>query len=94
MKFTYKKEASVNVGQKLYGIVADSRYTEGGCFLVTVDFIDYNNEEVVFVVDQPCNYVYCSFSGMEYFVFESKEEAEGKISELAFGTGLWIYHWE
>ncbi len=91
MKFTYKKETNLEVGQKLYGIVAVSIYTIDGVHPVIVDNIDYNNEEVIFKVRQPCWYVSCSFREMEDFVFESKEEATDKMSSLEFGMGLQAY---
>lgn len=91
MKFNYKKEVNVEIGQMLYGIIAVSTYTYNGVYPVIVDDIDYNNEEVIFKVDQPCKYVSCSFYEMEDFVFESEEEAENKIDILEFGVGLQAY---
>lgn len=48
MKFEYKKECSLQVGQELYGIIGVSLYTQEGVFPVTVGSIDYNEEEVIF----------------------------------------------
>ena len=93
MKFEYKKEANIEVGQKLFGIVEVSIYTYDGVQPIIVDEIDYNAGEVIFKVDQPCGYVSCSFSEMEDFVFESKEEAENKMNCLEFGVGLRMYEY-
>lgn len=91
MKFEYKKETNVREGQKLFGIVAVSIYTYDGVYPITVNDIDYNREEVIFKIDQPCGYVSCNFRDMEYCVFESQEEAENKMSSLEFGFGLQAY---
>ena len=93
MKFTYKKETNLEIGQKLYGIIAVSIYTYDGVHPVTVYEIDYNNEEVIFEVEQPCRYVSCTFREMEDYVFESKEEAENAESNTEFGMGPWAYEW-
>lgn len=91
MKFEYENKANINVGQKLYGIVEVSIYTYDGVCPITVYYIDYDEKEVIFKVDQPCGYVSCYFSEMEDFVFESKEEAENKMDSLEFGVGLRMY---
>jgi len=88
MNFTYKKETNLTIGQKLYGIIAVSRYTYDGIHTVTVHDIDYNNECVIFKVDQPCGYVFCSFDEMKYYVFETEEEAKTRTHSLEFGEGL------
>jgi hypothetical protein len=91
MKFTYKREANIEIGQKLYGIIATSIYTHDGVHPVTVYKIDYNNEEVIFVVKQPCRYVSCNFRDMEDYVFESEKEASDKKANLKFGVGMYAY---
>lgn len=91
MEFKYKKETNIEVGQKLYGIIAVSTCTYDGVYPIIVDRIDYNNEEVIFKIDQPCGYVTCSFMGMEDFVFESEAEAKNEMSNLEFGAGLYKY---
>jgi hypothetical protein len=93
MKFEYKKETNLKIGQKMYGIIDVSIYTYDGVHPITVYEIDYNNDEVIFEVDQPCRYVACRFCEMEDFVFESKEEAENAESKLDFGVGLYAYSW-
>ena len=92
MKFEYEKRTNIQIGQKLYGIVAVSIYTCDGVYPIIVDGIDYNYEEVIFKIDQPCKLVSCHFNEMEDFVFESKEEADNKISSLEFGAGLQVYY--
>lgn len=92
MRFEYKKEANIKGGQKLFGIIAVSCCTYDGIYPITVYDIDYNNEEVIFEVDQPCEYVSCSFSEMEYLVFESEEEAKTMKSKLKFEDGLYAYN--
>ena len=92
MKFEYEKKTNVKIGQKLYGIVAVSIYTYDGVYPITVDTIDYNYEEVIFKIDQPCKLVSCGFNEMEEFVFESREEADNKIGSLEFGVGLEVYN--
>ena len=92
MEFNYEKNANITVGQKLYGIIEVSIYTYDGVYPITVDYIDYNEEEVIFKIDQPCRYVSCYFSEMKDFVFESEENAESKMKELKFGVGLHAYY--
>ena len=93
MKFEYKKETNLKIGQKLYGIIECSIYTYDGVYPITVYEIDYNNEEIIFEVEQPCKYVACRFYEMEKLVFESEEEAKKAESELDFGEGLYSYDW-
>ena len=91
MKFEYQKSTNIKEGQTLFGIIAPSIYTYDGVYPVTVSTIDYNEEEVTFVVDQPCGCVRCSFHDMAFLVFESEEEAEQMLSHLEFGMGLYAY---
>ena len=91
MNFTYKVECNISIGQKLYGIIAVSRYTYDGVYPIIVNAIDYNNECVIFRVDQPCGYVFCSFDEMKEYVFETWEEAENAIDNIEFGAGLQSY---
>lgn len=76
MKFTYTKQCSVTIGQELYAIIGPSIRTYGGVYKVVVSEIDYNMEQVIFDIDQPCNQVCCSFADMDKYVFESQAEAE------------------
>jgi hypothetical protein len=91
MKFSYKKECSLKVGQELYGIIASTIYTHGGVSPIVVDEIDYNREKVIFEIAQPCVYVSCSFYEVERFVFESKEEANNKFLDFEIDEGLHAY---
>ena len=93
MRFTYTKECNIECGQKLYGIVVCSTHTYEGVTEMTVDHIDYENEIVVFAVDQPCEYVYCEFDEMDDYVFETESEAQmaAKLVRYFDGFGLWYY---
>ena len=91
MEFKYKKEVNIDIGQELYGIIAVSTRTYDGVYPVTVYAIDYNNEEVIFEVEQPCRYVSCTFREMKDYVFESEAEAKNKMNNLEFGVGLFEY---
>lgn len=46
-----------------------------------------------FEIEQPCEYVWCSFSEVEDFIFETEKEAIDKQHELEFGVGLRAYRW-
>lgn len=90
MKFTYKKESNIKIGQVLYGIVEVSTRTYDGVYEVTVYGIDWNNEIVIFTIDQPCGYVECSFYDMNTCVFETREEAIEAEKNIDYfgGSGL------
>lgn len=93
MNFTCKKECNIECGQKLYGIIVCSTCTYEGVAEMTVYHIDYENDIVIFEVDQPCNYVYCSFDEMKDYVFETESEAikASKTIRYMDGFGLWYY---
>lgn len=91
MNFAYKKEANIKVGQKLFGIIAVSSRTYEGVHPVEVYSINWNDEEVVFEVEQPCRYVSCTFDEMEHYVFETEEEAKEAEKSLEFGDGMPVY---
>lgn len=93
MKFEYKKETNLEIGQKLYGIVSYTRYTYGGVYPITVCDIDFKNDEVIFEIDQPCRVVACGFYDMEDLVFETKEEAEHNEELMHVGRGLYACDW-
>ena len=88
VKFEYRKEANIEVGQTLYGIIATSIYTYDGVYPITVEEILWDREEVVFEVEQPCQHVSCSFYEMETYVFETEEDAIEKHKTLDFGEGM------
>lgn len=94
MQFTYKKECSLKEGQKLWGIIAVSIYTYDGVHPVTVGDIDWNTEEVIFNVDQPCGLVACTFEEMAELVWRTKAEAEEAQNLLEFGRGLYPYEYD
>lgn len=94
MEFTYKKETNLKIGQRLYGIIGCSIYTQDGVHPIVVGHIDFNNEEVIFETEQPCGYMACEFGNMKRFVFESMEEAESAKSKLEFGLGLHAHFYD
>ena len=95
MKFVYEIHTNIEVGQTLYGIIGVSRQTYDGVYPIKVYEINPNECEgiVIFDIDQPCGFVSCDFSDMDKYVFETEEEANGKIKELDFGVGLFRYDW-
>lgn len=96
MKFEYEviTKCNIEVGQKLYGIIGASTRTYNGVDEIIVDEIDYNKEIVVFSIEQPCQFVECSFYNMSRYVFETKEEANNMYcsNDFNFGEGLWEYN--
>lgn len=92
MKLIYSKEINIEVGQEFYGIIADSNRTYGGIYSIKVDDIDWNNEEIIFKVDQPCDYVSCYFIEFDMYVFNSIQEAEEAIKKLDHREGL--FEWQ
>ena len=91
MNFVYSKEINIEIGQTLYGIIAVSSRTYGGVYPIVVDWIDWNNEEIVFAIDQPCQYVSASFCEMQHYVFESETHANIALDIVEFGEGLYEY---
>ena len=94
MKFKYKREANIKIGQRFYGIIGVSLTTYDGIYSVVVDEIDWNKKIVIFKVNQPCEYVSCEFDDMECFVFETEEEAQKRYKEQPFGKGMYDYNKE
>lgn len=92
MKLVYNKEINIEVGQEFYGIIAVTSRTYDGIYPVKVDDIDWNNEEVIFKIDQPCGYVSCYFIEFNKYVFNSEKEAEEAIQKLEFGEGM--FEWQ
>lgn len=91
MEFIFKKETNIEKGQKFYGIIGVSTRTHDGIHPITVYAIDWNNEEVIFKVDQPCGIVSCSFNDINEYVFETKKEAKEKLKTLEFGVGMFAH---
>lgn len=91
MKFNYTMETNLKIGQALFGIIAVSTRTYDGVHPIIVHEIDFNNEEIIFEVDQPCRYVVCDFYDVDRYVFETEEEASEAKYDLRFGDGLVFY---
>jgi len=91
VKLKYSKKINIEIGQTLYGIISVSRRTYDGVYPIVVDEIDWNNEEVIFKIEQPCEFVSCNFDEFEKYVFGNYEEAKSKEKELSFGEGLFEY---
>ena len=91
MDFIYKKETNVKIGQKLYGIIAMSLHTCNDVYPITIDYIDYNEDLIIFTIDQPCKFVCCNVEDMKQYVFESEEEAKNAIDNLDSDEGIYVY---
>ena len=91
MKLEYIKKINIEIGQTLYGIISASPGTYDGVYPIVVDEIDWNNEEVIFKIEQPCEFVSCNFDEFEKYIFENYKNAKSKEKELSFGEGLFEY---
>lgn len=91
MNFKCEIKSNIEIGQKLYGIVEGSIYTYDGVYEITVNKIDYNRKVVVFDIDQPCGQVVCDFYEIEYYVFETEDEANTACENVEWGNGLRDY---
>lgn len=91
MNFTYKKETNVKIGQKLYGIISMALHTCNDIYPITIDYIDYNDDLVIFTIDQPCKFISCGIEDMKQYVFESEEEARNAIDDLDSDEGIYAY---
>jgi hypothetical protein len=91
MKLAYNKEINIEIGQEFYGIVAVSNRTYDGICLIRVDDIDWNTEEIIFKIDQPCQYVSCYFEEFDRYVFVSGQEAQEARQTLDYGEGMHEY---
>lgn len=92
MKLVYSKEINIEIGQEFYGIIAVSNRTYDGIYPVKVDDIDWNMEEIIFKVDQPCQYVSCYFNEFDRYVFPSEKEAQESKQDLDYDEGM--YEWQ
>lgn len=88
MKLVYNKEINIEIGQEFYGIIAMSSRTYDGIYPVKVDDIDWNTEEIIFKVDQPCQCVSCYFEEFDRYVFVSEQEAQKAKQDLDYGEGM------
>lgn len=92
MDFKYKAETNVEVGQKLYGIIACSSSTYEGVYEIVIAAIYFDDGgEVIFDIDQPCGQVSADFGDMSKYVFESKEEAERQLESVNVFDGEGLY---
>lgn len=89
MKLIYNKEINIEVGQEFYGIIAESYKTYGGIYPIKVDDINWNTEEITFIVDQPCQCVSCYFEEFDKYVFVSEQEAQEAKQYLNYGEGMY-----
>lgn len=92
MKLVYSKEINIEIEQEFYGIIAVSNRTYDGIYPVKVDDIDWNTEEIIFKVDQPCQYVSCHFNEFDRYVFPSEKKAQEAKQDLEYGEGM--YEWQ
>ena len=92
MNLKWKKHLNIKIGQTLFGIIRSSTHTYGGVYPVTLDYIDWNQELLIFTIDQPCGMVYCTFRDAKHYLFETEREAEEKMTMLEFGVGVSAYH--
>ena len=92
MKFTFEKKTNLKAFDKYWVIVAISTRTKDGIHEAEIYDIDWNNEEVIFNVKQPCRHVFCSFRAMNNYVFTNKKEAEAAKAKLNFGDGCFAYY--
>ena len=91
MNAYFKKETNIEVGQKLFGIIASSIYTYDGVYPIVVSEIDWDDEEIIFDIDQPCRQVYCSFDEINKYVYENEEDANVIRETLSLDEGLYNY---
>lgn len=92
MKFVYNKEINIEIGQEFYGIIGVSNRTYDGIYPIIVYDIDWNTEEIIFKVDQPCQFVSCHFEEFDRYVFVSEHEAQDAKQNLDYGEGM--YEWQ
>ena len=88
----YNKEINIEIGQELYGIIAASSRTYDGIYPIKVYDIDWNTEEIIFKIDQPCKYVSCDFEEFDRYVFVSEKEAQKVKRHLDYDEGM--YKWQ
>jgi hypothetical protein len=91
MEYIFKTKTNIKIEDRYFAIIACTSRTYNGVYEVIVDEIDWNNENVIFRIKQPCGYVSCSFCEMNRYIFKSEEEAKTVEKELNFGEGLFDY---
>lgn len=93
MKLVYDKQINIDIGQEFYGIIASSNSTYNGIYHIIVDDIDWNTEEIIFSIAQPCRYVSCHLEEFIKYVFDSEKEARENLEELDIDEGMFKYQW-
>lgn len=56
-----------------------------------MDDIDWNTEEIIFSIAQPCRYVSCHLEEFNKYVFDSEKEARENLEELDIDEGMFKY---
>lgn len=92
MNLLYNKEINIGIGQEFYGIIGVSNRTYDGIYAITVYDIDWNTEEIIFKVDQPCQFVSCHFEEFDKYVFVSEQESQDAKQSLDYGEGM--FEWQ
>lgn len=88
MKLVYNKEINIEIGQEFYGIIGVSNRTYDDICPIVVYDIDWNTEEIIFKVDQPCQFVSCYFEEFNRYVFVSEQDAQDVKQGLDYGEGM------
>lgn len=88
MELKYRRTINIQIGQKFYGLIAPSLWTYDGIYPIEVHRIDWNNMRVIFKVDQPCQFVSCSFKEFSRYVYESEAEGENVRKSLRYDEGM------
>lgn len=94
MNFVVTKSSNIKEGQTLYGIVVCSTCTYEGVHEIKVHHINYEDELVIFSIDQPCAYVYCNFNEMKEYVFETEDEALEAAKHVRYIDGFGLWYWD
>lgn len=88
MNFYFEKNTNVEIDKKYYGIIASTIYTYDGVFEIIADDINWEREEVIFSIDQPCKFVSCGFEDVNKYVFKTEELANEAYKNMESKEGL------
>lgn len=92
MQLEIVKSINISEGDKLYGIIGSSIKTYEGVYEIKVETIDWNDECVIFTIEQPCSRVRANFDDFEYYIFKTKEEADNACKNIAIHyEGIYAY---
>lgn len=91
MKLEFQKTINVNISDKFYGIIEASTRTYNGVYEIIVDKINWNEEYIVFDIEQPCQQVMVYFYDFDKYVFNTKEEANQMYEKMYTVEGLTEY---